>query len=52
MIISEDIELKLSLPLTSEKIESALLKKGLKVLRWAIIECNDQTIKLTVSYEK
>ena len=52
MIISEDIELELSLPLTSEKIESALLKKGLKVLRWAIIECNNKNIKLSISYEK
>lgn len=50
MIISENIKVKIELPITAEKIEKAFRKKGIKPLRWAIVDIQETTITISVSY--
>ena len=52
MIVSENITLKISKPLKNKKIENALLEHGIKPLRQAIINVNEEHITISVSYEK
>ncbi len=50
MIVTENIELNLIKPINNSKIEKALSAKGLDILRWAIIEIQQDNVILRVSY--
>lgn len=52
MIVSENITLQLDTPISNTQIENALLTKGVKPLRWAIIGGKDKTFTISVSYDK
>ncbi len=52
MIVSENIKLKLTKPVNSGQIETALKKKGITPLRWAVIEAGDDTYTISTSYVK
>ena len=52
MIISENIKLKLNLPVSNSQIEAEFKRLGLNVLRWAIIEANKYEFVIKISYEK
>lgn len=52
MIISENIKLILKKPFDNEDIETALLKRGIEPLRWAIVSVDDESITVSISYVK
>lgn len=52
MIVSENVKIHTTLPTTNEIIEKELKQKGIKPLRWAIIEADKQELTISVSYEK
>lgn len=51
MIISENIKVKIELPITAEKIEKAFRQKGIEPLRWAIVRVDGEVFTISVSYE-
>ena len=52
MIVSDTIELKINLPISNSEIEDELRKLNIDVIRWAISEINDKSVKLQISYIK
>lgn len=52
MIVSECVKLELSVPFDNSDIESALIKRGIDPLRWAVTEADNGYVVLNVSYVK
>lgn len=52
MIISENITVKIQLPVTTAKIESVFKEKGIEPLRWAIVGTDAETFTINISYEQ
>jgi len=52
MITTENIKLKLPLPVDDRQIEAALTQKGIVPLRWAVIAADGNDFLLNVSFEK
>ena len=51
MIVSKNIDINIELPVSNEKILNALSAKGIKPLRWAIIQVKENIFTISVSYE-
>ena len=51
MIISEDIKIRLTLPISNEKIEKELKIELDKIIRWAITDCDGEIYTIRVSKE-
>ena len=51
MIITKEVNIKITKNLTSEYIENELKNISIEPLRWAIVNVNDEFYTLTVSYE-
>ncbi len=52
MIISENITVKIQLPITATKITSAFNERGIEPLRWAIVSADAEVFTINVSYEQ
>lgn len=52
IILSDIVEISKPEELTTEYIENEILKQYGKVLRWAIVEVLDKSLKIGLTYEK
>ncbi len=50
MIVSEVIEIKKSVD--TKEIETELANRGFKPLRWAVVDTNEDTFKISLSHIK
>lgn len=49
MITTKEIKIKRNNEFSSEYIEQQLTMLGLDVLRWAVVDCNDETYTLSLA---
>lgn len=52
MIVSKNIEINVSFPITNSQIEMFFESRNLKVLRWSIIGINDKSCTIRASIEE
>jgi hypothetical protein len=52
MIISEDLTIQITPPISLNRIETELKSKGLNILRWAITKVEKSTVTLRIAREK
>ena len=50
MISSKDVKIPFINDLTSEYIETELIKQSYDVLRWAITNCDENTCTINIAY--
>ena len=50
MIKSEQIKIKLNIPVTNSQIENFFQTNGIDVVRWAIVDVNGDEFTLNISY--
>lgn len=50
-VVSQLVKIRAKLPVDNSFIEAKLNEMGIEPLRWAVVECNDDTLTISVANE-